>query len=48
MKKPIFFGGLLILFLMELAALILYAFPKTENSQDTVAVNEVVKTVQKA
>ncbi len=47
MKKSIFFGGLLILFLMELAVLLLFALPKAENSQDTVAVNEVVKTVQK-
>ncbi len=47
MKKPVFFGGLLVLFLIELAVLILFALPKAEKSQDTVAVNEVVKTVQK-
>ncbi len=46
MKKPIFFGGLLILFLTELLVLILFAFPQAEKSQDTVAVNEVVQTVQ--
>jgi len=47
MKKPFFIGGLFILFLMELAVLILFALPKTEKTQDAVAVNEVVKTVQK-
>ncbi len=47
MKKPIFLGGLLILFLIELAFLVLFAFPKAEKVQDTVAVNEVVKTVQR-
>lgn len=46
MKNRIFFGGLLILFMIELAVLILFALPKQEKMQDTVAVNEVVKTVQ--
>ena len=47
MKNRIFFGGLLVLFFIELAVLILFALPKTENLQDTVAVNEVIKTVEK-
>lgn len=46
MKNGIFFGGLFILFLMEIVVLTLFAIPKTEKLQDTVAVNEVVKTVQ--
>lgn len=46
MRNRIFFGGLFILFLIELVVLILFAFPKAEKSQDTVAVNEVIKTVQ--
>ncbi len=47
MKNRIFFSGLLLLFLMELVVLILFALPGAEKLQDTVAVNEVVKTVQK-
>ncbi len=46
MKKRIFFGCLFIVFFMELAVLVLLAYPKAEKSQDTVAVNEIVKTVQ--
>lgn len=46
MKNRFFFGGLLGLFLIQLAALALFALPRTEKLQDTVAVNEVVKTVQ--
>lgn len=46
MKNRIFFGGFFILFVMELAVLIRFALPKEETLQDTVAVNEVVKTVQ--
>lgn len=46
MKNRIFLGGLLILFLIELVVLTRFAFPGAENLQDTVAVNEVVKTVQ--
>lgn len=46
MKNRIFFDGLFILFLMELTVLVLFAFPKAEKLQDTVAVNEVVQTVQ--
>lgn len=47
MKNRIFLGGLLILFLLELVVLAFSALPKAERLQDTVAVNEVVKTVQK-
>ncbi len=47
MKSRIFFSALLIAFLMETAGLILFALPKTENLQDTVAVNEAIQTVQK-
>ncbi len=46
MKERTFFGGFLALFLMEIAVLILFALPKAERLQDTVAVNEVLKTVQ--
>lgn len=46
MKNRIFFRGLLILFLIELTALILFAIPKAKKSQDVVAVNEVVQTVK--
>ena len=37
---------LLMLFFFELVVLMLYALPKAEKLQDTVAVNEVVNTVQ--
>ncbi len=47
MKNRIFFGSLLMFFLLELLVLTWYARPKEEKLQDTVAVNEVVKTVQK-
>ncbi len=47
MKNRIVFGALLILFLIELIVLMQFAFPNTTNLQDTVAVNEAVKTVQK-
>ena len=46
MKNHIFLGGLLILFLIELVALSLFTLSKEEISQDTVAVNEIVKTLQ--
>ncbi|MCI9457301.1 MAG: HAMP domain-containing histidine kinase [Oscillospiraceae bacterium] len=46
MKNHILFGGLLVLFLLELAVLVLFALPQEERAQDTVAVNEAVKTVQ--
>lgn len=45
MKSRIFFSGLLLTFLIELAILILL-LPETEHLQDTVAVNEAVRTVQ--
>ncbi len=47
MKSRIVFAGLLMVFLIELAILILFALPKTETIQDTVAVNEAVQTVQR-
>lgn len=46
MKNRIFFSGLLMIFLIELAMLILLLLPETEHLQDTVAVNEAVRTVQ--
>jgi len=46
MKSRFFFSGLLIILLIELAVLIRFALPETENLQDTVAVNEVVQTVR--
>ncbi len=47
MKNRIFFCGLLIIFLMELAVLLWFSLSKEEKLQDTVAVNEVVQTIQK-
>ena len=46
MKSHIFFGAVFVLFFVEVTVFILYILPKTENEQDTVAVNEVVQTVQ--
>ena len=46
MKNRIFFGGILVLFLIELAGLAWFAVPKADKPQDTVAVNEAVKTVE--
>lgn len=46
MRSRIFFGGLLITFLAELAVLIWFAHPKTEHLQDTVTINEIIQTVQ--
>lgn len=46
MKSRLFFSVLLIVFLLESAVLVLFALPKPENSQDTVAINEVLQTVQ--
>ncbi len=46
MKNRIFFGGMIACFLIELAVLLLFALPKEENLQDTVAVNEIVQTIQ--
>ncbi len=47
MKNRIFFGAIIALFLVELAVLLLFAFPKEEKLYDTVAVNETVQTVQR-
>lgn len=46
MKIRLFFSVLMIVFLLESAVLVLFALPKTENLQDTVAINEAVQTVQ--
>ena len=46
MKKRIFFGTVIALFLVELAVLLLFALPKEEKLQDTVAINEAVQTIQ--
>ena len=47
MKKRIFYSILLMSFLIELTVTMLFILPKTENLQDTVAVNEAVQTVQR-
>lgn len=47
MKNRIFFGTMITLFLIELAVLLLFAFPKEEKLYDTVAVNETVQTIQR-
>lgn len=47
MKNRGFYIFLLLTFTVELAALILFASHRTEYFQDTVAVNEVVQTVQR-
>lgn len=47
MKNRVFFGAMIAFFLMELAALLLFALPKGEKPRDTVAVNEAVQTVQR-
>lgn len=46
MKRKHFLSGLILTFLTELVLLILFLLPETENPQDTVAVNEVLQTVQ--
>lgn len=46
MKGRAFLTGLLLVFVAEFAALILFAFQDTEVSQDAVLVNEVVQSVQ--
>ncbi len=46
MKNRVFFSGMFITFLIEIAVLLLFAIPKTENLQDTVTINEAVQTVQ--
>lgn len=47
MKKRVFFGTMIALFLVELAVLLLFALPKEEKLQDTVAINETVQTIQR-
>ena len=46
MKNRVFFSGIIVTFLIEIAVLLLFAIPKTENLQDTVTINEAVQTVQ--
>ena len=46
MKNRIIFFGLFMLFLIEFAVLALYALPEEEKSQDMVAINEVIQTIQ--
>lgn len=46
MRNRIFFGGILITFLVEFTFLIWFAYPKTEPLQDTVSINEIIQTVQ--
>lgn len=47
MKRRIFLIGFSITFLVEIVALIIFASREENHIQDTVAVNEVVQTVQK-
>lgn len=47
MRSRILFGGLFITFLIEAAVLVWFALPGADKLQDTVAVNEAVKTVQR-
>ncbi len=46
MKSRIFFGGMLLLFLLELAVILPFALPQKETRHDTVAVNEVLQTIK--
>jgi len=46
MKNRIFFGSMIALFLIELAVLIWFAYPRTEHLQDTVSINEILQTIQ--
>lgn len=46
MKSRLFLIGLIISFLVEIAVLIFFAYPNTEHLQDTVAINEIIQTVQ--
>ncbi len=46
MKTRIFFCGMVTVFIIELAVLLLFSLSKTEDRQDTVAVNEIVQTVR--
>ncbi len=45
MKRHVFLAGLLLLFTVEAAALLLFAVWDSDNRQDSVQVNEVVKSV---
>ncbi len=46
MKNRIFFGGILLLFLLELAVILPFALPQEAARHDTVAVNEVLQTIK--
>lgn len=46
MKNRIFLSVLFIAFFVEVVVLILFALPKAEKLQDTVAINEAIQTVQ--
>ncbi len=47
MKSRVFFGTMVVLFLIELAVLLGFALPQGEKAHDTVAINEAVQTVQR-
>lgn len=46
MKTRTFIGSLIALFLIGLAVFLLFALPEEERRQDTVAVNDVLRTVR--
>ena len=46
MKNGIFTGTLIVVFAVEIAALLWFTLNKTENVQDAVAVNEAVQSVR--
>lgn len=46
MKKRTFLTCLLLLFVAEATALAIFAFSETDGAQDTVLVNEAVRSVQ--
>ena len=47
MKNRSIFGGLFLLFLIEIAVLALYAFSWEEKPQDMVAINEILQNIQR-
>ena len=47
MKNRSIFGGLFLLFLIEIAVLALYVFSWEEKPQDMVAINEILQTIQR-
>ncbi len=47
MKSRVFFGTMVVLFLIELAVLLGFALPQGEKAHDAVAINEAVQTVQR-